>query len=187
MKQQSIVPSEIIEKRIFFIRGQKVMLDFQLAELYNVQTKRLKEQVRRNLSRFPEDFMFELTEDEFNALRTQFATSSKRGGMRYRPFVFTEQGVAMLATVLNSSRAIQMNIAIMRTFVRLREILSSHSELAVKLKELEDRVEKHDEHIHTLFTAIRQLMEPPEKPRREIGFRVKEPAAKYSTKRKKQK
>ena len=97
MTQQIIVPSEIIEKRIFFIRGQKVMLDFQLAELYNVQTKRLKEQVRRNLSRFPGDFMFELTEDEFNALRTQFATSNKRGGMQYRPFVFTEQGVAMLA------------------------------------------------------------------------------------------
>jgi phage regulator Rha-like protein len=185
MNDKNIIPSEVIEKRIFIIRGQKVMLDFQLAQLYNVQTKRLKEQVRRHLSRFPEDFMFELTEDEFTALRTQFATSNKRGGMRYRPFVFTEQGVAMLATVLNSSRAIHMNIAIMRAFVRLREILSSHSELAAKLKELEDRVEKHDEHIHTLFSAIRQLMEEPEKPKRDIGFRVKEPAAKYGVKRQK--
>lgn len=160
------------------------MLDFQLAELFDVHTKRLKEQVRRNNSRFPADFMFELTEREFDALRTQFATSNKRGGMRYRPFAFTEQGVAMLATVLNSDRAIQMNIAIMRAFVRLSEVLSSHRELAGKLKELENRIEKHDEHIRTLFTAIRQLMEPPEKPKREIGFRVKEPSPKYGMKKK---
>ncbi len=162
------------------------MLDFHLAELYAVSTKRLKEQVRRNLKRFPKDFMFELTEMEFHSLRSHFATSNRgRGGIRYRPFAFTEQGVAMLSTVLNSDRAIQMNISIMRAFVKLREFLSTHKELAQKLSQLEQRIEQHDAHIQALFEAVRQLMQPLEKPKRQIGFKVGEPSIKYSIKRKK--
>jgi len=157
------------------------MLDFHLAELYGVQTKRLKEQVKRNIDRFPEDFMFELTGDEFSLLRSQFATTNRRGGIRYKPFVFTEQGVAMLATVLNSDRAIQMNIAIMRTFVKLRELITSNKELAGKLAELE---KQYDAQFRVVFDAIRQLMALPEKPKREIGFRIKESSAKYGVKRK---
>ncbi|MBN1396779.1 MAG: ORF6N domain-containing protein [Bacteroidetes bacterium] len=157
------------------------MLDFHLAELYDVQTKRLKERVKRNIDRFPEDFMFELTGDEFSLLRSQFATTNRRGGIRYKPFVFTEQGVAMLATVLNSDRAIQMNIAIMRAFVKLRELIASNKELAGKLAELE---KKYDAQFKVVFDAIRQLMALPEKPKREIGFRIKESSAKYGVKRK---
>jgi len=166
----NIIPAEIIENRIYLIRGQKVMFDTDLAKLYSVTTKRLNEQVKRNLDRFPSDFMFQLTENEMSKLRSHFATS-KRGGRRYRPFVFTEHGVAMLSTVLNSKKAIQVNILIMRTFAKLRQILSTHKSLSIKLKELEQKYEKHDEAIHAVFEAIRQLMEPPkELPKRRIGF-----------------
>jgi hypothetical protein len=172
-----------IEKAIFLIRGQKVMLDSDLATLYGVTTKRLNEQVRRNASRFPSDFTFQLDEREATALRSQFATSKEgRGGRRYLPYVFTEQGVAMLSSVLHSERAIQVNIAIMRVFVRLREMLAAHRELAAKLEQLEKRIESHDEQIHAIFEAIRQLMTPPASPRKKIGFEVKEPKARYGKK-----
>jgi hypothetical protein len=170
MAKDSLVPVERIEKAILLIRGQKVILDHDLADLYEVSTKRLNERVRRNLARFPEDFMFQLTEEEAEALRSQFATSKKsRGGRRYLPYVFTEQGVSMLSSVLNSERAIEVNIAIMRAFVRLREMLASHKDLSRKLDELE---KKYDSHFKIVFEAIRQLMAPPtetEKKRR-IGF-----------------
>jgi len=168
----------VIERKIFMVRGHKVMLDRDLAALYKVPTKRLNEQVKRNIKRFPDDFMFQLTKEEFlivqegtSSLRSQIATS-KRGGRRYFPYVFTEQGVAMLSTVLNSERAIQVNIAIMRAFVKLRQMLSTHKELAHKLSELEKRIERHDTEIHAIFEAIRQLMEPsPPKDRIITGFR----------------
>src|SRR5205807_6173053 len=148
------------------------MLDRDLAKLYEVPTKRLNEQVRRNLRRFPEDFMFQLTREEADALRSQFATSKpNRGGRRYRPYAFTEQGVAMLSSVLNSDRAIEVNIVIMRAFVRLREILATHKDLAQTLEELEAKLGVHDEKFHLVFRAIRRLMAP-RKPRKKryIGF-----------------
>jgi len=147
------------------------MFDKDLSSLYGVPTKRLKEQVKRNINRFPGDFMFELTMQELKILRSQIATS-RWGGPRYLPYVFTEQGVAMLSSVLNSEKAIQVNIAIMRAFVRLKAILSTNKELAHKLDELERKAEKHDVDIQSIFEAIRQLMAPPpENPRRMIGFK----------------
>jgi hypothetical protein len=170
MAKDALVPAERIEKAILWIRGQKVMLDRDLAELYEVSTKRLNEQVRRNLTRFPDDFMFQLTEEEAETLRSQNATSNKgRGGRRYLPYVFTKQGVSMLSSVLNSERAIEVNIAIMRAVVRLRELLATHKDLARKLDELEKR---YDSHFKIVFEAIRQLMAPPTPPekKRRIGF-----------------
>jgi len=159
-KDKSLIPIERIEELILLIRGHKVMLDSDLAELYGVTTKRLNEQVRRNLSRFPEDFMFKLTESEAHLLRSQFATSKGgRGGRRYLPYAFTEQGVAMLSSVLNSGRAIKVNIEIMRAFVRLRQILASNKELAKRLDDLE---KKYDAQFRVVFDAIRELMKPPE-------------------------
>lgn len=154
------------------------MLDVVLARLYGVSTKRLNEQVRRNIKRFPEDFMFQLTKNEYQVLKSQFSISSlrsqiatsNRGGRRYLPYAFTEQGVAMLSSVLKSERAIQVNIAIMRAFVKLREIFSTHKELAHKLKELEHKIEKHDAEIQAIFEAIRQLMKPPTSHTKKIGF-----------------
>ena len=175
-----------IEKSILLIRGQKVMLDHELADLYDVPTKALKQAVRRNLDRFPSDFMFDLTKGEFADLRSQFVTSSSPqwGGPRYRPMAFTEQGIAMLSSVLRSKRAVQVNIAIMRVFVRLREMIGTHKELARKLSELEQHLESHDQQIQTIFEAIRQLMTPPGTRRKRIGFKVKEPPAKYKKKKK---
>jgi phage regulator Rha-like protein len=145
MNKTTLIPIERIEKQIFLIRGQKVMLDSHLALLYGVSTKRLNEQVRRNISRFPDDFMFQLTQAEYELLRSQIATSKYgSGGRRYLPLAFTEQGVAMLSTVLNSERAIQVNIAIMRAFVKLRQILATHKDLVHKLEELEKKYETHD-------------------------------------------
>ena len=144
------------------------MLDSDLAQLYGVPTKRLNEGVSRNLDRFPEDFMFRMTPQEADLLRSQFATSKTgRGGRRYLPRVFREQGVAMLSTVLNSKRAIQVNIAIMRAFVRLRQLLATHKDLARKLEEMD---KKYDAQFRVVFTAIRELMEPPKSPKRRIGF-----------------
>jgi phage regulator Rha-like protein len=172
--KSKIIPHAIIENRIFVIRGHKVMLDFHLAELFDVPTKSLNLAVRRNIKRFPDDFMFRLTGKEFGqlkeVLRFQFETSNPRGGRRYLPYAFSEHGVAMLATVLHSERAIQVNIAIIRAFVKLREILSTHRELPFKLKQLEGKVEKQDQEIQAIFEAIRQLMVLPEKPKRPIGF-----------------
>jgi len=169
--KHALIPQEVVEQKIYIIRGHKVMLDRDIAMLYGVPTKRLKEQVKRNIKRFPDDFMFQLTKEEFGYWRSQFATSnSDKMGLRHRSYAFTEQGVAMLSTVLNSERAIQVNIAIMRAFVKLRRILSTHKELAHKLEQLERKIEKHDTEIHAIFEAIRQLMTPPEKPKRSIGF-----------------
>ncbi|HTX76473.1 MAG TPA: ORF6N domain-containing protein [Terracidiphilus sp.] len=160
------IPPERIGRRILLIRGQKVMLDADLADLYEVDTKALTRAVRRNAERFPEDFMFQTTAEETDNLRRQFGTSSW-GGRRYRPYAFTEQGVAMLSSVLRSPRAVQVNIAIMRAFVKLRQILASHRDLARRLDELES---KYDEQFRAVFEAIRELMRPPEKSRRRIGF-----------------
>ena len=161
------IPTERIEQRILLIRGQKVMLDADLAELYGVATKAFNQAVRRNISRFPADFMFRLSRRELDILRSQFVTSSSWGGRRYVPFAFTEQGVAMLSSVLRSERAVQVNIAIMRAFVKLREMLSSHRDLARKLDEMEM---KYDAQFKVVFDAIRELMSPKMPPRRRIGF-----------------
>jgi hypothetical protein len=166
----TVIPIEQIEQRILLLRGQKVMLDSDLAELYGVSTKVLNQAVKRNKPRFPGDFMFQLSVAEVEALRSQFVTSKRRGGRQYRPYAFTEQGIAMLSSVLRSERAIQVNIMIMRAFVRLREMIVSHKDLARRLAELE---KKYDTQFKVVFDAIRQLMEPmPPKPRR-IGFHTK--------------
>jgi phage regulator Rha-like protein len=175
----SLVPLERIEQSILLIRGHKVMLDANLAQLYGVPTKVLNQSVKRNNDRFPTDFMFQLNAKEFAILKSQFVTSSQWGGRRIRPYVFTEQGVAMLSSVLNTARAVQVNIEIMRAFVRLREMLLTSKDLARKLDSLERKFESHDVHIRSLFEAIRQLMTPPEATKRKIGFLVKERAARY--------
>lgn len=167
----SLIPVERIEQRILVIRGQRVMLDSDLAELYGVTTKRLNQQVARNPERFPEDFMFQLTLKEFEILRLQFATSSWRhGGRRTPPYVFTEHGAIMLASVLNSERAIEASVFVVRAFVKLRSLLATHKEIAQKLTELERKLTGHDEDIKTLFAAIRQLMAQPDPKTKRIGF-----------------
>ena len=150
-----------------------------LAEFYGVETRSLIQAVKRNIERFPSDFVFQLDKDKYDSLRSQIVISKGKGGRRYLPYAFTEQGVAMLSSVLRSKRAIQVNVAIMRAFVKLREMLSTNKELAHKLSELEDHLKDHDEQIQTIFEAIRQLMTPPERPRKKIGFEVKEGRAKY--------
>lgn len=167
INKSSVIPVDRIEKSILQIGGKKVMLDADLAELYGVETRVLVQAVKRNLDRFPEDFMFQLTEEQFKNLRSQIVTSSGWGGRRYPPYVFTEQGVAMLSSVLRSSRAIQVNIEIMRAFVRLRRLLASNVELARKINDLE---KKYDDQFKVVFDAIKQLMAPPEPPKRPIGF-----------------
>jgi hypothetical protein len=162
------VPLEVIEEKIFLIRGDKVMLDADLARLYGVETKALVQAVKRNIDRFPPDFMFQLTNHELTVLRSQFVTSSQWGGRRYPPYAFSEQGIAMLSSVLKSPQSVRVNIEIMRTFVRLRRMLASHAELARKLEALE---RKYDEQFRGVFDAIRQLMAPPEGKKRKIGFR----------------
>lgn len=166
----TLIPTEQIEQKIFLLRSHKVMLDSDLAELYGVQTKALTRAVKRNLDRFPEDFMFQLTPGEVEDLRRQFGTSKGRGGRRYLPYVFTEQGIAMLSSVLRSKRAVQVNIMIMRAFVRLREMIASHKDLARRLAELE---KKYDSQFKVVFDAIRQLMEPAKPRPRRIGFHAK--------------
>ena len=171
METNALVPIETIEQKILLIRGQKVLLDRDLAELYGVSTRDLNKAVSRNLTRFPDDFMIQLSKNEFENLKFRFGTSSW-GGTRKLPKAFTEQGIAMLSSILNSERAIQVNIAIIRVFVKLREILSSHKELAQKLSQLERKIENHDEEIKVIFDAIRKLMVQPEpEPKhRKIGF-----------------
>ena len=161
-----------------------LMLDRDLAELYGVKTKALKQAVRRNINRFPEDFMFELSKEDFENWRSQFVTSNRdRMGLMYPPMAFTEQGgVAMLSSVLNSDRAIEVNIAIMRAFVQLRKISSSQKHLSRKLQEIEAQLEDHDESLEEIFEAILYLINPPEKPQKQIGFEVKEPKAGYGKK-----
>ena len=166
----NVISVEVIATKILEIRSKKVMLDVDLAQLYGVSTRRLNEQVRRNKKRFPDDFMYQLTKQEITILRSQFVTS-RWGGRRYLPYVFTQEGVAMLSSVLNSERAIQVNILIMRAFVKLKELLLTHKELALKLEELEKKYADHDEEIQYIFEAIRQLLEPPAQTQA-IGFRV---------------
>jgi hypothetical protein len=171
--KSSVIPVERIERAIYFIRGEKVMLDADLAELYGVATKALVQAVKRNLSRFPADFMFQLSKEELESWRSQLVTSkpSLKKGLRRAPHVFTEQGVAMLSSVLRSDRAIDVNVQIMRAFVRLRELMLTHRDIARKLDELEKRTSRHDREIKAVFDAIRQLIETPAPPRRRIGFR----------------
>jgi hypothetical protein len=176
---KEIIPVARIARSIYLVRGHKVMLDFDLARLYGVTTGNLNKAVHRNTERFPSDFMFQLTREEAERLIFQFGRSKGRGGRRHRPYAFTEQGIAMLSSVLSSERAVKVNIAIMRAFVKLRETLETNRELARKFEELERRVGKHDEEIAAILEAIRQMMAPPEKPRREIGFHVREKSARY--------
>ena len=166
-----IIPQEVVEKRIFLIRGQKVLMDRDLAELYHVTTRHLKRQVRRNMQRFPEEFMFRLTSEELDELVPIWHQFKTRKHSYVLPFAFTEHGVAMLASVLNSEKAIKVSIVIIKTFVKLREIIATYKDLAHKLEELEGKIGKHDEDIRTIFEAMRQLMAPPpEPPKRKIGF-----------------
>ena len=169
MSNTDLIHKERIEKAIYLIRGEKVMLDRDLAVLYGVETKALNRAVKRNVQRFPSDFMFQLTAEEADVLRCQIGTSNEgRGGRRYLPYVFTEQGVAMLSSVLNSERAILVNIEIMRAFVKLRHLLASNVELSRWLAELES---KYDKQFKVVFDAIRNLMATPTQQRKEIGFR----------------
>lgn len=167
MKSSSLITAERIERRIFYLRGVKVMLSSDLAELYGVAVKALNQAVRRNLVRFPEDFMFQLTPEEFEDLKSQIVTSSWGGMRRALPYAFTEQGIAMLSGVLKSPRAIRVNIEIMRAFVMLRQMLASNAELAGKLNQLE---RKYDRQFKIVFDAIRQLMSPPPTRVKPIGF-----------------
>ncbi len=169
---KEIVLEKKIENKIYLIRGKRVMLDKDLAELYGVKTKALNQAVKRNIERFPEYFMFQLTKEEAEISRSQIVTLKHGHNIKYSPYAFTEQGVAMLSSVLNSKRAILVNIQIMITFTKLRDMITNHKELAEKLKQLESKVEKHDSEIQSIFNAIRQLMIPPEKPKRKIGFSV---------------
>jgi len=171
-----LIPVELIERRIYLIRGSKVMLDSDLAELYEVPTKVLNQAVRRNLDRFPADFMFQLSEKELENLRSQIVTSSLgagHGGRRYQPYAFTEHGVAMLSSVLASRRAIQLNILIVRAFVRLREYLATHKDLARKVEDVERTQVEHGAHIQQIYGYIERLLDPaPEPSKRRIGFRI---------------
>ena len=195
---REIITATRIAQSIYLLRSQRVMLDYDLAALYGVEARVLNQAVKRNASRFPKDFMFQISAEEME-LVSQFVTSPTKGGpekrvknssqfvmssrkhrgKRYRPYAFTEQGVAMLSSVLKSERAVKVNIAIMRAFVKMRETLETNRELARKFSELEKRVGKHDEKIGAILEAIRQLMAPPTKPRREIGFHVREKSPRY--------
>jgi hypothetical protein len=181
------VSAQLIERRIYLIRGHKVMIDVDLADLYEVATKRLNEQVRRNRKRFPKDFMFRLTKTEAEALRSQFAISKTsegglrsqfatsktgRGGRRYLPYAFTEQGVAMLSSVLSSERAIEVNITIMRAFVKLRQMLESNEELNRKFAAVIRKLATHDRYFTVVFDELKKLNEPPPRPRKQIGFKA---------------
>jgi hypothetical protein len=165
----SVVPVERIERSILLLRGEKVILDSDIAALYGVETKTLVRSMKRNLDRFPSDFMFQLTLEEVDILRYQIGTSNGRGGRRYLPYAFTEQGVAMLSSVLRSEQAVRVNIEIMRAFVRLRQVMSTRSDLIRRLDELEQR---YDSQFKAVFDALRQLMAPPGAPSRRIGFKA---------------
>jgi hypothetical protein len=184
MSEENITPAQWIQNRIFMIRNQKVMIDADLAELYGVPTKRLNEQVKRNKERFPRDFMFRLTKKEKNEVVAKCDHLSQLKFSSSLPYAFTEHGAVMLASVLNSPKAIEASIIVVKAFVRLREILSTHKGLAQKLKELELKIESHDEQISAIFEAINQMIAPSEKPKRRIGFGVEEPKYKYSGRRK---
>ncbi len=169
--EKNLIPEEQIINKIYFIRNQKVMLDRDLAEMYGVTTSNLNKSVKRNLNRFPEDFMFQLTEDEFQNLIFQIGTSSW-GGTRKLPYAFTEQGVAMLSGVLHSDRAVQVNIHIIRVFTKLRSLLLTHKDILLKLEKLENQVANHNEDIQLIFETLRKLIQQPEPPRKRIGFKT---------------
>ena len=171
-----VIPAEIIENKIFVIRGQKVMLDKHLADLYQVKAIRLREQVKRNVERFPEDFIFQLKQEEVELLVSHFAIPSLSHLGGHLPYAFTEQGIAMLSSVLHSHRAVQVNIAIMRAFVKLRELMISHKDLARKIEELEQKFRKHDENFIIVFKAIKKILEVPREAKKKklpIGFHVR--------------
>jgi ORF6N domain len=177
--RKEIIPVDHIARRIRQLRGEKVLLDYDLAALYGIETRALKQAVRRNLNRFPPDFMFELSPEQIETVVSQFVIPNRRKFGGAQPMAFTEQGVAMLSSVLNTRRAVMVNIAIMRAFVKIRGMLETNRELARKFAELERRVGKPDEEIGAILEAIRQLMTPAQKPRREIGFHVREKAPRY--------
>lgn len=178
MTTEILLNEQQVLNKIFLIRGQKVMLDQDLAELYGIETRRLNEQVKRNIERFPEDFMFELTDQEYVHLMSQIATSSW-GGRRKRPYAFTEYGVLMLSSVLSSKTAIQVNIKIMRVYAKFREMLIAHQDILIKLEQLEHKIQKQDqktnkqeEDIDAIFNALKQLLQKESKPRKKVGFRI---------------
>ena len=168
--ETSLIPQEAIESKILLIRGKKVMIDKDLATLYDVEIKALNQAVKRNIERFPDDFMFQLTKEEYDSLRSQFVTLKRGQHRKYLPYVFSEQGVAMLSSVLNSKRAIQVNIQIMRTFTKLREMIITNKALQKKIEAMEG---KYDKQFKVVFDALRGLIEPPEKPKGKIGFKRK--------------
>lgn len=174
-----VVADEVIMNKIYSIRGQKVMIDRDLAQLYGVETKQLKRQVRRNMGRFPEDFMFILTVKEYESLRSQFGTLKKGEHSKYQPMAFTEQGVAMLSSVLNSQTAIEVNIRIIRVFSKMREILLTHKDILLKLEQIEKKMlkqdgkmKKYENDIRMIFEVLKELLNPPQEPRKKIGFRI---------------
>ncbi|RPI14938.1 MAG: ORF6N domain-containing protein [Ignavibacteriae bacterium] len=170
------MPDEVIEKNIFLFRGYKVMLDYHLASLYNIDTKVLKRSVRRNIERFPDDFMFELNHEEYQSLRCHFGTLKRGEHTKYLPMAFTEQGVSMLSSVLKSKNAVKVNIEIMRTFVKMRNMMLSHKDLIRKVNEMEFR---YDAKFKIVFDALDELMKPVELENKELGFKVKEKKVKY--------
>jgi len=183
MKNEQLLITQRIEPLILPFRGQKVIIDRDLAQIYGVKTSRLNEQVKRNKERFPEDFVFQLTREEAKIWirsRSQFATLKRGQNIKYLPYAFTEHGAIMAANVINSPLAIQMSVFVVRAFIRLREMVSTHRELSRRLAELEKRIASHDESIRTLFQAIRQLMASPEKQPKKIGFQLREKRTTYS-------
>jgi hypothetical protein len=172
MRKKLIIPDEVVMSKIYFIRGLKVMLDVDLAELYDVETKQLKRAVRRNSIRFPGDFMFELNKKELDNLRRQIGTSSW-GGVRYTPMAFTEQGVAMLSSILSSERAVLVNIHIIRVFTRMREMLLTHKDVLLKVEQLERKVINQDDDIKLIFDYLKELLNPKTEPMRKIGFKIR--------------
>jgi len=168
-----IIPDEIIIDGIYFIRSQKVMIDRDLARLYGVATKVLKQAVKRNMERFPSDFMFEMRKDELENWRSQIVTSnSDKMGLRYAPYCFTEQGVTMLSCVLSSKRSIEVNIRIVRVFTRLKEMVLTHKDILLKLEQMESQVVKNSKEIQMIFSALKQLLNPPQVSRRKVGFKI---------------
>jgi hypothetical protein len=166
----SLILDEKVINKIYLLRDKKVMLDFDLAELYNVETKQLKRQVKRNMRRFPKDFMFELTKKEFENLRSQIVTSSW-GGTRYMPMAFTEQGVSMLSSVLGSDTAIDVNIEIIRIFAKMKEMIATNKDILLQMQKIEKKLTAHDEDIKTIFSVLKKLINTPQEPRKRIGFK----------------
>jgi phage regulator Rha-like protein len=171
-KSRFQIADETVMNKIYLVRKQKIMVDRDLAELYGVETKQLKQAVRRNRDRFPKDFMFEMNQAEFKNWRSQFVTSnSEKRGLRYAPFCFTEQGVTMLSCILNSKRAIAVNIQVIRIFTRMREMLLTHKDILLQLEKIEQKLTGHDSQIEQIFYYLKQLLNPPQPPRQKIGFR----------------